>query len=80
MEPGKPFTGWHDVDLTQKGEARVRASAQEAGFQFDVAYTSVLKRAIRTLWFALTELDQVWIPVHREWRLNDSHYGFAGPQ
>ena len=72
------FTGWHDVDLTQKGEGEARESGRllkEAGFQFDVAYTSVLKRAIRTLWFALTELDQVWIPVHREWRLNERHYG-----
>ena len=72
------FTGWHDVDLTEKGEGKARESGRllkEAGFQFDVAYTSVLKRAIRTLWFALTELDQVWIPVHREWRLNERHYG-----
>ena len=72
------FTGWHDVDLTPKGEGEARESGRllkEAGFQFDVAYTSVLKRAIRTLWFALTELDQVWIPVHREWRLNERHYG-----
>ena len=72
------FTGWHDVDLTSKGEEEARESGRllkEAGFHFDVAYTSVLKRAIRTLWFALTEMDQVWIPVHREWRLNERHYG-----
>jgi 2,3-bisphosphoglycerate-dependent phosphoglycerate mutase len=72
------FTGWTDVDLTDKG----RAEAHEAGrlmaadkFEFDVAYTSVLKRAIRTLWIALDELDMMWIPVHRSWRLNERHYG-----
>lgn len=72
------FTGWTDVDLNEKG----RIEAHEAGrlmaaekFEFDVAYTSVLKRAIRTLWLALDELDMMWIPVHRSWRLNERHYG-----
>jgi 2,3-bisphosphoglycerate-dependent phosphoglycerate mutase len=72
------FTGWTDVDLSEKG----RAEAQEAGrlmaaekFEFDVAYTSVLKRAIRTLWIAQDEMDLMWIPVHRSWRLNERHYG-----
>jgi 2,3-bisphosphoglycerate-dependent phosphoglycerate mutase len=72
------FTGWTDVDLSDKG----RAEAQEAGrlmaaekFEFDVAYTSVLKRAIRTLWIALDEMDLMWLPVRRSWRLNERHYG-----
>jgi len=72
------FTGWTDVDLTEKG----RAEAREAGrlmaaekFEFDVAYTSVLKRAVRTLWIALDEMDMLWIPVHKSWRLNERHYG-----
>jgi 2,3-bisphosphoglycerate-dependent phosphoglycerate mutase len=72
------FTGWTDVDLSEKG----REEAQEAGailkaegYTFDVAYTSVLKRAIRTLWIVLDEMDLMWIPVHRSWRLNERHYG-----
>ncbi|MGE0445907.1 MAG: 2,3-diphosphoglycerate-dependent phosphoglycerate mutase [Vicinamibacterales bacterium] len=72
------FTGWTDVDLSEKG----RAEAKEAGrlmaaekFEFDLAHTSVLKRAIRTLWIALDEMDLMWIPVHRSWRLNERHYG-----
>jgi 2,3-bisphosphoglycerate-dependent phosphoglycerate mutase len=72
------FTGWTDVDLTDKG----CAEAREAGrlmtaekFEFDVAYTSVLKRAIRTLDIALDEMDSMWIPVHKSWRLNERHYG-----
>jgi len=72
------FTGWTDVDLTDKG----REEAREAGrlmaaekFEFDVAYTSVLKRAIRTLWIALDEMDLMWISEHRSWRLNERHYG-----
>ena len=72
------FTGWTDVDLTEKG----RAEAREAGrlmaaekFAFDVAHTSVLKRAIRTLWIACDEMDLLWVPVHRSWRLNERHYG-----
>jgi len=72
------FTGWTDVDLTDKG----RVEAAEAGrllkaeeLAFDIAYTSVLKRAIRTCWMTLDELDQLWIPVERSWRLNERHYG-----
>lgn len=72
------FSGWTDVDLTSQG----RIEAQEAGktlksegYSFDVAYTSVLKRAIRTLWLVLDELDQLWVPVERSWRLNERHYG-----
>ena len=72
------FTGWFDVDLTDKG----REEAREAGrlmaaerFEFDVAYTSVLKRAIRSLWIALDEMDLMWIPEYRSWRLNERHYG-----
>ncbi|MEM9172065.1 MAG: 2,3-diphosphoglycerate-dependent phosphoglycerate mutase [Pseudomonadota bacterium] len=72
------FTGWTDVDLTEKGIAEARAAGRllaDAGFQFDVAYTSVLKRAIRTLWLVLDEMDLMWIPVHRAWELNERHYG-----
>jgi len=72
------FTGWTDVDLTEQGVAEARRAGRllaEEGFHFDVAYTSVLKRAIRTLWIVLDELDQMWIPVHRSWRLNERHYG-----
>lgn len=72
------FTGWTDVDLTEKG----RAEAREAGrlmaaekYEFDTAFTSVLKRAIRTLWIALDEMDLMWIPEHWSWRLNERHYG-----
>jgi 2,3-bisphosphoglycerate-dependent phosphoglycerate mutase len=72
------FTGWTDVDLSEKGRAEAleggRVLKQE-GFTFDVAYTSVLKRAIRTLWTILDEMDLMWIPVHRSWRLNERHYG-----
>ncbi|NCF28324.1 MAG: 2,3-diphosphoglycerate-dependent phosphoglycerate mutase [Gammaproteobacteria bacterium] len=72
------FTGWTDVDLTERGTAEAHRAGQqliEEGLVFDVAYTSVLKRAIRTLWIVLDELDQMWIPVHRSWRLNERHYG-----
>jgi 2,3-bisphosphoglycerate-dependent phosphoglycerate mutase len=72
------FTGWTDVGLTEKGLAEARAAGQllkEEGFAFDVAYTSVLKRAIKTLWIALEELDRMWIPVRHSWRLNERHYG-----
>lgn len=72
------FTGWSDVDLTEKGAAEARRAGRqlvEAGFTFDLAYTSVLKRAIRTLWLVLDEMDLMWIPVHRAWRLNERHYG-----
>lgn len=72
------FTGWTDVDLTEKGEEEARTAGKlmkEAGFQFDIAYTSVLTRAVRTLWLALQEMGQVWIPVVNSWRLNERHYG-----
>ena len=72
------FTGWTDVDLSTKGVEEAHAAGRalrEAGFTFDVAYTSVLKRAIRTLWITLDEMDLMWIPVHRSWRLNERHYG-----
>ena len=72
------FTGWTDVDLTDKGVAEARQAGRDlknAGFEFDVAFTSVLVRAIRTLWFMLEEMDRTWIPVERRWRLNERHYG-----
>ena len=72
------FTGWTDVDLTEKGiEEATTAGRQlkELGIEFDMAYTSVLKRAIRTLWIMLDEMDRMWIPVIRDWRLNERHYG-----
>jgi 2,3-bisphosphoglycerate-dependent phosphoglycerate mutase len=72
------FTGWKDVDLTEKGiQEGIEAGRllSELGFEFDVAYTSVLKRAIRTLWHILDEMDLMWIPVIRDWRLNERHYG-----
>jgi len=72
------FTGWTDVDLSEKGREEAREGGQvlkREGYTFDVAYTSVLKRAIRTLWSVLDEMDLMWIPVHRSWRLNERHYG-----
>lgn len=72
------FTGWKDVDLTEQGISEARRAGEllkEAGFEFEVAYTSVLKRAIRTLWTILDGMDQMWIPVIRNWRLNERHYG-----
>lgn len=72
------FTGWTDVDLSPKGLEEAAYSGQllrERGFAFDVAYTSVLKRAIRTLWIVQDEMDQMWIPIHLSWRLNERHYG-----
>ncbi len=72
------FTGWHDVDLSEKGLAEAKKAGQvlkENGFTFDVAFTSLLKRAIRTLWLTLDDMDLMWIPVHRSWRLNERHYG-----
>ena len=72
------FTGWTDVGLTDKGLAEARMAGQlmkDAGFAFDVAYTSVLKRAIKTLWTALEVMDRMWIPIHHSWRLNERHYG-----
>jgi 2,3-bisphosphoglycerate-dependent phosphoglycerate mutase len=72
------FTGWTDVDLTEQGEREARQAAAllgEQGFAFDIAYTSVLRRAIRTLWIVLDGLDRMWIPVVHTWRLNERHYG-----
>ena len=72
------FTGWTDVDLTEHGiqEAeKAGDSLKEAGYTFDLAFTSVLKRAIRTLWIVLDRMDLMWIPVERDWRLNERHYG-----
>ena len=72
------FTGWTDVDLTENGLAEARRAGRllkDEGFDFDVAYTSMLKRAIRTLWTALDEMDRMWLPVTHSWRLNERHYG-----
>ena len=72
------FTGWTDVDLSERGRDEAREAGRllkEGGYTFDVAFTSVLKRAIRTLWIALDELDQMWLPVVKNWRLNERHYG-----
>jgi 2,3-bisphosphoglycerate-dependent phosphoglycerate mutase len=72
------FTGWTDVDLSEKGIEEVKKAGQilkKEGYQFDVSFTSVLKRAIRTLWIILDEMDELWIPVQRSWRLNERHYG-----
>ncbi len=72
------FTGWHDVDLTDQGRTEAKQASQLLGqldFRFDLAYTSVLKRAVRTLWIILDELDLMWIPVERSWKLNERHYG-----
>ncbi|MDA0707242.1 MAG: 2,3-diphosphoglycerate-dependent phosphoglycerate mutase [Proteobacteria bacterium] len=72
------FTGWTDVDLTEQGRTEARAAGKllaELGYEFDIAYTSVLQRAIRTLWIMLDEMQRIWIPVVRDWRLNERHYG-----
>lgn len=72
------FTGWTDVDLSDQGRKEAREAGQllkSEGYTFDVAFTSVLKRAIRTLWMTLDELDRMWIPVTNDWRLNERHYG-----
>ncbi len=72
------FTGWKDVDLTDKGREEAKTAAQllkAEGFAFDLAYTSILKRAIRTLWIILDEMDLMWIPEMKTWRLNERHYG-----
>ena len=72
------FTGWTDVDLSDQGKVEARQAGEllkAEGYTFDVAFTSVLKRAIRTLWIALDELDMMWIPVEHSWRLNERHYG-----
>jgi 2,3-bisphosphoglycerate-dependent phosphoglycerate mutase len=72
------FTGWTDVPLSEKGVREATEAGRllrEGGFEFDVAFTSLLKRAIRTLWIALEETDRMWIPVVKDWRLNERHYG-----
>ncbi|VFP84630.1 2,3-bisphosphoglycerate-dependent phosphoglycerate mutase (plasmid) [Candidatus Erwinia haradaeae] len=72
------FTGWHDIDLTEQGRSEAKHAGKllkNEGFIFDVSYTSVLKRAIHTLWIILDEIDQAWIPVEKTWRLNERHYG-----
>jgi 2,3-bisphosphoglycerate-dependent phosphoglycerate mutase len=72
------FTGWTDVDLSPKGVTEANEAARllsDGHYTFDVAYTSVLKRAIRTLWIVLDSMDLMWLPVHRNWRLNERHYG-----
>jgi len=72
------FTGWTDVDLTRKGVQEAHEAARllkEGGFAFDVAFVSRLKRAIRTLWIVLDDMDRMWLPVHGSWRLNERHYG-----
>jgi 2,3-bisphosphoglycerate-dependent phosphoglycerate mutase len=72
------FTGWTDVDLTDHGREEARRAGRllkESGYTFDVAYTSVLKRAVKTLWLALEEMDLMWIPIYNSWRLNERHYG-----
>lgn len=72
------FTGWTDVDLSEKGVQEAREAGRvlkDQGYTFDIAFTSVLKRAIRTLWITLDEMDIMWIPVIRDWRLNERHYG-----
>ncbi len=72
------FTGWTDVGLSEKGVQEAHEAAQslnEGGYSFDVAYTSVLRRAIQTLWIVLEDMDLMWITVHRSWRLNERHYG-----
>lgn len=72
------FTGWHDVGLTERGEGEAQRAAEkllEQGFVFDVAYTSLLKRAVKTLWILMEQMNLMWIPVVRDWRLNERHYG-----
>jgi len=72
------FTGWTDVDLSAVGVEEAKAAGRvlkSSGYEFDIAFTSVLKRAIRTLWIALDELDRLWLPIEKSWRLNERHYG-----
>lgn len=74
----KKFSGWTDVPLSEKGECEAKQAGwllAEKGFKFEVAYTSYLKRAIKTLWLTLEAMDQMWIPVYKSWRLNEKHYG-----
>ena len=78
MERENRFTGWTDVDLAPRGLAEAHEAGRllrEGGYTFDLAYTSLLKRAIRTLWITLDALDLMWIPVVKNWRLNERHYG-----
>lgn len=72
------FTGWTDVDLSEKGKEEAKEAGRllkTEGYEFDIVYTSVLKRAIRTMWIALDEMDRMWLPVEKSWRLNERHYG-----
>ena len=72
------FTGWTDVELSEKGRTEAKAAGEllkKEGFVFDIAYASLLKRALNTLWSVLQELDRVWIPIEKDWRLNERHYG-----
>ena len=72
------FTGWTDVDLTPTGVSQAQQAGlllREAGYEFDIAYTSVLRRAIHTLWHCLDSMERAWLPVHKSWRLNERHYG-----
>ncbi len=72
------FTGWVDVDLSERGIEEARSAGKtlrERGYTFDQAFTSVLKRSIRTLWLIMEEMDEMWLPVHTDWRLNERHYG-----
>ena len=72
------FTGWTDVDLTPTGVSQAMSAGKllkAEGYEFDLCYTSVLKRAIHTLWYALDEMDRTWLPVQKSWRLNERHYG-----
>jgi 2,3-bisphosphoglycerate-dependent phosphoglycerate mutase len=72
------FTGWTDVGLTEKGLAEAQSAGRllkQKGYEFDMAFTSVLRRAIKTLWTVLEEMDRMWIPIHHSWRLNERHYG-----
>jgi 2,3-bisphosphoglycerate-dependent phosphoglycerate mutase len=72
------FTGWADVGLTEQGVGEARSAGRillQEKYEFDLAFTSVLKRAVKTLWLALEEMDRMWIPIHNTWRLNERHYG-----
>ncbi|XP_016369593.1 phosphoglycerate mutase 1-like [Sinocyclocheilus rhinocerous] len=72
------FCGWFDADLSETGAEEAKRGGRalkDAGYEFDICYTSVLKRAVRTLWLVLDRIDQMWLPVHRTWRLNERHYG-----
>ena len=72
------FTGWHDIDLAEAGIQQAKYAGQllkQGGFEFDIAYTSVLQRAMRTLWLMLDEMDRLYLPTERSWRLNERHYG-----